>query len=58
MTTLVRLIGRVMMTAVKLPRSQSKKYISPEKYISLEYRKCDQSYVRDCITQKYHKNMR
>ena len=50
MTNLANLIGRVMMTAVKLPRSTSKdKYLSMKTFAEIEYKKGDQAYVLDCL---------
>ena len=50
MTNLANLIGRVMMTAVRLPRSIDKdKYQSMRTFAETEYRKGDQAYVLDCL---------
>ena len=49
MTNLANAIGRVMMTAVKLPRSQKDKYQSMRTFAEIEYRKGDQAYVLDCL---------
>lgn len=50
MTRLADLLGRVMMTAVKLPRSTSKdKYLSMKTFAEIEYKKGDQAYVLDCL---------
>ena len=50
MTNLANAIGRVMMTAVRLPRSYDKdKYISMRTFAQTEYRKGDQAYVIDCL---------
>jgi hypothetical protein len=49
MTNLANTIGRVMMTAVKLPRSQKDKYMSMRTFAETEYRKGDQAYVLDCL---------
>ena len=49
MTNLANAIGRVMMTAVKLPRSKKDKYLSMRTFAETEYRKGDQAYVLDCL---------
>ena len=50
MTRIAEILGRVMMTAVKLPRSTSKdKYLSMKTFAEIEYRKGDQAYVLDCL---------
>ena len=50
MINLANTIGRVMMTAVRLPRSFKKdKYISMRTFAETEYRKGDQAYVLDCL---------
>ena len=50
MTKLANAIGRVMMTAVRLPRSYDKyKYITMRTFAQTEYRKGDQAYVVDCL---------
>jgi hypothetical protein len=49
MTNIANAIGRVMMTAVKLPRSQKDNYISMRNFAETEYRKGDQAYVLDCL---------
>jgi hypothetical protein len=49
MTNLANAIGRVMMTAVKLPRSQKDKYTSMRTFAEIEFRKGDQAYVLDCL---------
>ena len=49
MTNLANAIGRVMMTAVKLPRSNKDKYLSMRTFAETEYRKGDQAYVLDCL---------
>ena len=50
MTNLANAIGRVMMTAVRLPRSTDKdKYLSMRTFAETEYRKGDQAYVLDCL---------
>ena len=49
MTNLAKTIGRVMMTAVKLPRSNKNKYLSMKTFAETEYRKGDQAYVIDCL---------
>ena len=55
MTNLANAIGRVMMTAVRLPRSYDKdKYISMRTFAQTEYRKGDQAYVIDCLMNDRH----
>ena len=49
MTNLATMLGRVMMTAVRLPRSNKEKYISMRTYAETEFRKGDQAYVLDCL---------
>lgn len=49
MTNLANAIGRVMMTAVKLPRSNKDKYLSMRTFAEIEFRKGDQAYVLDCL---------
>ena len=50
MINLAKAIGRVMMTAVRLPRSIDKdKYMSMRTFAETEYRKGDQAYVIDCL---------
>ena len=49
MTNLANAIGRVMMTAVKLPRSNKDKYLSMRTFAETEFRKGDQAYVLDCL---------
>ena len=50
MTNLANAIGRVMMTAVRLPRSYDKdKYLNMRTFAETEYRKGDQAYVLDCL---------
>ena len=49
MTRIADILGRVMMTAVKLPRSQIDKYQSMRTFAETEYRKGDQAYVLDCL---------
>ena len=49
MTKIAEALGRVMMTAVNLPRSNNDKYISMRTYAETEYRKSDQAYVLDCL---------
>jgi len=48
MTKLANAIGRVMMTAVRLPRSPYEHY-SMQTYVKTEFRKSDQAYVYDCM---------
>jgi len=50
MTRIADILGRVMMTAVRLPRSIDKdKYQSMRTFAETEYRKGDQAYVLDCL---------
>ena len=50
MTRIADILGRVMMTAVRLPRSLDKdKYTSMRAFAEIEYRKGDQAYVLDCL---------
>ena len=50
MTNLAQAIGRVMMTAVNIPRSYDKdKYNSMRTFAQTEYRKGVQAYVIDCL---------
>jgi len=50
MTRIADILGRVMMTAVRLPRSIDKdKYMSMRTFAETEYRKGDQAYVIDCL---------
>ena len=49
MTRIADILGRVMMTAVRLPRSQKDKYQSMRIFAETEYRKGDQAYVLDCL---------
>jgi len=49
MTNIANIIGRVMMTAVKLPRSQKDKLELLKTYSEIEFRKGDQAYVLDCL---------
>lgn len=48
MTRLAELLGRVMMTAVKLPRSPNLKEDGYRRYAETEFRR-DSSYVYDCL---------
>ena len=48
MTRLAEWLGRVMMTAVKLPRSPNLKEEGYRKYAETEFRR-DSSYVYDCL---------
>ena len=49
MTNLATYLGRVMMTAVSLPRSDDLKYSAMRTFAQTEYRKGDQAYVLDCL---------
>ena len=49
MTKLAQAIGRVMMTAVSLPRSNTLYEKSMRTLVQTEYRKGDQAYVLDCL---------
>ena len=49
MTNIAKTLGRVMMTAVKLPRSNKDKYYTMRTFAETEYRKGDQAYVLDCL---------
>jgi len=48
MTNLANAIGRVMMTAVRLPRSTTVREEGFRKYAETEFRK-DSAYVYDCL---------
>lgn len=48
MTNLANAIGRVMMTAVRLPRPTTVKEEGFRKYAETEFRK-DSAYVYDCL---------
>jgi hypothetical protein len=48
MIKLAETLGRVMMTAVKLPRSASAKEDGYRKWAETEYRR-DSAYVYDCL---------
>jgi len=48
MTKLANALGRVVMTAVNLPRS-TKNMASLETYVKAEFRQSDQNYVMDCM---------
>jgi len=48
MTNLANAIGRVMMTAVRLPRPTTLKEEGFRKYAETEFRK-DSAYVYDCL---------
>ena len=49
MINLANAIGRVMMTAVSLPRSNTDKYLTMRTFAQTEFRKGDQAYVIDCL---------
>jgi hypothetical protein len=49
MTNLAQYIGRVMMTAVSLPRSDTLKYKAMRDFAKTEYRSSDYEYVLDCL---------
>jgi len=48
MINLAKAIGRVMMTAVRLPRS-NKTYASMQTYVQTEFNRSDQAYILDCM---------
>ena len=48
MTNLANAIGRVMMTAVRLPRLRNEKEAGLRKFAEIEYKK-DSAYVYDCL---------
>ena len=48
MTSLATMLGRVMMTAVRLPRSISLKEDGYRRYAETEFRR-DSTYVYDCL---------
>jgi len=52
MINLANAIGRVMMTAVNLPRSTNTKDDAMRLYAETEFRKDDQAYVIECLKYK------
>ena len=54
MTNLANYLGRVMMTSVSLPRSNTLKYNAMRTFAQTEYRKSDQAYVLDCLINDRH----
>jgi hypothetical protein len=57
MIKIAQALGRVMMTAVKLPRSNSDKQDGFRKWAETEYRR-DSTYVYDCLVNNYPIDMR
>lgn len=51
------LLGRVMMTAVNLPRPTTDREASLRKFAETEYRK-DQEYVYDCLINNRSVNLK
>ena len=49
MTDLAQWVGRVMMTAVSLPRSNTLKYKAMRDFAKTEYRQGDYEYVMYCL---------
>jgi len=50
MINIANTIGRVMMTAVRIPRSMTNdKYQAMRTFAQTEFRKGDQAYVMDCL---------
>lgn len=52
MINIANMLGRVMMTAVRFPRSHNDKYQAMRTYAEIEYRKGDQAYVLDCLSNR------
>ena len=49
MTKLMKTLGRVMMTAVSLPRSTQDKYDAMQTYVKTEFQQGDRAYIMDCM---------
>lgn len=52
MINIANMLGRVMMTAVRFPRSNNDKYQAMRTYAEVEFKKGDQAYVMDCLMHK------